>query len=138
MELKLMTAESGYGPGDNCSAIEGITRRHWTGTLPTEIDPAVTAHAIVRQSRWVVLCPWCPSAALASTEDHRFFCVSCGSAPVGGKWINVEWPDYLEQIEASLALRADPTTRNWELGERVGNLAIENAEHGESGLVLST
>lgn len=145
MTLSFTTAESGYG----VQSMDDLVRRLWSaptdvlgdpapplGPHPREHSPGVVAHAIVRQSRWVVLCPWCPSAEYAHFADRRFFCVECGNAAVSGKWVAVEWPKNPEEIELHLSVRADPTTRGWEWGERIGDLAVENAENGASGLEL--
>jgi len=132
----LTTAETGYSNPD----LADVVRALWSGPVPTETTEAAVAYAIVRQSRWVVVCPWCPSALYAHSTDKRFFCVECGNAAVGGKWVKVEWPPNPEEIELSLSLRAVPHTRNWEVGETVADLAVENAEHGgdgASGLVIA-
>jgi len=142
MALSLTTAESGYG----YDTMEGVVKWLWSnppepskpkGAHPREHSTDAVAHAIVRQSRWVVLCPWCPSAQYAHFADKRFFCVECGNAAVEGKWISVEWPPNPEEIELHLAVRSDPETRGWEWGEPIADLAVENAEHGASGLVIA-
>lgn len=166
MELSFTTAESGYHASDMDQVVRelwsapSLPREHQAilevartagvhqqiadllappepkGPHPREHSGEAIAHAIVRQSRWVVLCPWCPSAQYAHTTDRRFFCVECGNAAVGGKWVTVEWPKNPEEIELHLSVRSDPNTRSWEWGESIGDLAVENAEHGASGLVL--
>lgn len=105
------------------------------GPHPVEVSTEAIAHAIVRQSRWVVVCPWCPGAEYAHTSDKRFFCIDCGNVAVDGKWIGVEWPDNPEEIEAHLMLRPVPDTRNWEWGEKSTDLIVENFDHGVSSLV---
>lgn len=144
MALRLTTAETGYG----AQTMDAVVERLWSnpGTIeapraplgphPHEDSSDAIAHAIVRQSRWVIICPWCPSAQYAHSTDKRFFCVECGNAAVDSKWVSVEWPKDPEAIEGHLSLRPDPTTRNWEWDENVGDLAMENAEHGVSGLEL--
>jgi hypothetical protein len=141
MALVLTTAETGYG----YPTMEGVVEWLWSnppepgkprGDHPRGHSREVVAHAIVRQSRWVVLCPWCPSAQYAHTTDRRFFCVDCGNVALEGKWISVEWPAEPEAIEQQLAVRPEPGTRNWEWGEALADLMYENAQHGVSKLEL--
>lgn len=141
--MQFTTAETGYGKGP-----EDVVRDIWSGPTdpagnplpplgphpPAEISTEAVGHAIVRQRRWVVLCPWCPSAQYAHTTDKRFFCVECGNAAVGGKWVAVEWPPNPEEIERTLMVRPSDN-RNWEWGETVADLVAENFEHGVGGLV---
>ena len=98
-------------------------------TLPTQT--AVTGIPVeVNHSRWVVNCPFCASAQLASEADPKFFCVACKNAGVGGKWLPVVWPGNRQALEALLAVRPDERTRNWKVGETAQDLARENALRG--------
>jgi hypothetical protein len=84
------------------------------------------AFARINWSRIVVDCPrrWCTSALSLPPGWEHFQCWDCGwSAPV-------VWPANLPEIVAVLALRPDPKTRNWEIGETVMGLVRENIEHG--------
>ncbi len=47
-----------------------------------------------------------------------------------GHIIRIDWPTDLEAIDRVLALRVDPITRNWLLGETVEDLKAENLLHG--------
>src|ERR1039458_8742106 len=72
------------------SAVErGVLKHSHIKTLPTAQSTMATGFARVDLGRWVVDCPWCNSAAFASREDRRFFCVECGNAAVHGAWITV-------------------------------------------------
>ena len=84
----------------------------------------------MRQGRWVVPCPWCFGAENASKLDPRFYCIECRNGEVGGAWVRVVWPDDAESIEALLAMRPDPRTRNWWPPETVGELLAENDRKG--------
>lgn len=42
--------------------------------------------------RWIVDCPFCPSAQIAAETDPRFLCSDCLNAPVGGAYVATEWP----------------------------------------------
>lgn len=103
-------------------------------TLPADDQVAadVEAHARLDHGRWVVDCPACPSAQLASFEDRRFFCTDCHNAAAGGAWVPVRWPpaNQLEAVEAELELRPADATRNWRPGESVDDVRAENAAHG--------
>jgi hypothetical protein len=85
--------------------------------------------AWVSGGRWIVMCP-CGGAQLAAREDHRFFCVDCLNAQVGGQWRTVSWPDDAEAIEAALLARSAPETRTWLPTQTLTDLLAENAEHG--------
>ena len=98
--------------------------------MPVAASAVPVAHAEVYQGRWLVKCPWCHSASLASREDHRFFCVGCRNAGVGGNWVNVTWPATPQDIEAPLVMRPDPMTRNWLVTETVADLLAENERYG--------
>jgi hypothetical protein len=89
----------------------------------------------VNHGRWVVDCPVCLSAQLASSTEQRFLCAECGNiSNAGGKWLPLVWPPDAVAIEAALAIR--PTeNRNWLPGESVSDLRRENNEHGIGGLV---
>jgi hypothetical protein len=85
--------------------------------------------AWVSGGRWIVMCP-CGGAQLASRKEHRFFCVDCLNAQVGGQWRTVRWPEEAEAIEAALLLRPEPHTRTWLPTETLADLLAENADHG--------
>lgn len=87
----------------------------------------MTAVAFVNHGRWVARCPrWVDGCR----EAHRvrpgdtFTCGNCGAfAPV-------EFPLESELVEALLAVRPVPESRNWLPGESLSDLANENIEHG--------
>jgi hypothetical protein len=88
----------------------------------------------VNHGRWVVDCPVCLSAQLASFTEQRFLCAECGNVSVGGKWLSIVWPPDAVAIENALVIR--PTeNRNWLPGETVADLRRENTGHGIGGLV---
>jgi hypothetical protein len=92
-----------------------------------EIDETMTVSPIVNHGRWIVRCPWCASAELAS--DLYFCSQGCFNGKVGRKYVRVTWPKQREAIEAVLLKRPDPQTRNW-TSETIDELARENKEHG--------
>jgi hypothetical protein len=100
---------------------------------PADMDLAISLSeplpAWVSGGRWIVMCP-CGGAQLASREDHRFFCVDCLNAQVGGQWRTVTWPEDAEAIEAALLARPESHTRTWLPTETLSDLLAENAEHG--------
>lgn len=98
------------------------------GKLPTGVHPSTTVSPIVSHGRWLVPCPWCFSASMASRDDHRFFCVECRNVGADGKWVQVVWPESKDEIEALLTMRHDPRTRNWST-ETVAELLAENESH---------
>lgn len=84
---------------------------------------------IVEQGRWIVLCPFCSGAELADPDDPRFYCLTCYCAPVGNKWLLVQWPAARAGIEAALLVRPE-ANQNWLPGETVADLLAENREAG--------
>jgi hypothetical protein len=86
--------------------------------------------AVVRANhgRWIVDCPFCRGAQLASPTDRRFLCADCGNVNVGGKWLRVIWPADPAAIEAALLVRP-LENRNWWPGESPSDLRRENRAH---------
>lgn len=102
---------------------------------PEGIARSPRAVAEVNHGRWVIRCPFCPGAMLASREDRRFFCVDClhAGTQAEGKWLAVRWPSdaELEKGERLLATREVPMTRNWDPArESVADLDAENRARG--------
>lgn len=99
---------------------------------PAGTAPAVQAVAYVNHSRWVVDCPFCNSAQIASPDDRRFVCCDCLNATVAGRFVEVVWPAAAEraQIEQLLLARGGVANRNWSPGETAAELRLENAAHG--------
>jgi len=81
--------------------------------------------AYVNHGRWVADCPDidCPEAHQVSGGDV-FQCVNCGASGV------VEFPDCVDVVDAVLAVRPVPQTRNWTPDETVEDLQKENEIHG--------
>lgn len=100
------------------------------GRLPTAVHPTVTVTPLVNTGRWVVPCPWCYSASVASRTDHRFFCVECRNVGAQGKWVKVAWPESHEEIEALLVMRPSPRSRHWLAHETVEDLLTQNETLG--------
>lgn len=97
------------------------------GTAPSSQAVAV----YVNEARWVVDCPDCGGAQIASRADRRFMCNECANIAIGGLWRPVVWPSStVEQgIEKALAPRP-PRNAHWLPGETVADLVAENAENG--------
>lgn len=102
----------------------------YCGQLPQDTHPTITVTPIVNTGRWLVPCPWCMSAQLASRNDHRFFCTECRNVGAEGKWVQVVWPESSEEIEALLSMRPVHRTQNWLSHETLGDLLAENETHG--------
>ena len=102
---------------------------------PSSADVAGSPVAVtVNYGRWIVDCPGvdCSGAQIASRDDHRFFCVTCGNNFVGGRFLPVTWPDDPDAIDAALSVRP-VQFRNW-TGEPVDDLLRDNADPA-NGLV---
>ena len=118
-------------PGLELTPPERIVAQFWPSFVKTGLPAGGTdtpAYAVVNRGRWIVRCPWCPSAQNASRTDRRFFCVECENH--GGGWATVIWPDDADQIELLLGRRPDLATRNWEIGETVDFVQDDNDRHG--------
>jgi hypothetical protein len=76
------------------------------------------------QPRWMADCPRPCGGAEVVSPDSPFLCGSCGATCA------VVWPAERDDIEAVLAARPDPMTRNWSPGETVRDLIAENRAHG--------
>lgn len=105
---------------------------HWQHADQRRV-PAQIAGSIpvfVNDSRWMIQCPTCNGAQLASVNDKRFFCTTCLNSENGGRWLRVVWPKDAGQIEETLKRRPNPSNRHWLPHETVADLERENREHG--------
>lgn len=94
------------------------------------------AAAYVSGGFWVACCPrpWCVSTEwygpgpntgrVGGLGREVFHCLRCGLHCLA------DWPDEADAIWRLLSQRPQAETRNWELGEHVGNLLAENITHG--------
>lgn len=85
----------------------------------------------VNHGRWVVDCPFCPGAQIASAQDPRFFCSDCFHAGTDaeGKWLRVSWPTQrtIDAVEDALIERTRRENRNWRpADETTKDLRMEN------------
>lgn len=132
--VPMRAAEDRWIPTPGATAAEKCVIAHWAGHkahgLPSATVGGPILDAFVNHGRWMVQCPGCPSACLASRRDHRFFCPECGNALDGGHWLPVRWPMDWQMIERLLGGRPDRRNRNWHPGETVEALQAENIENG--------
>lgn len=104
--------------------------------LPAEFStaPVPPIPVYLNHGAWVVECPDCSAAQLASFEDRRFFCIGCRNTKALGLFRATLWPDQLnppidpKDIEALLSPR-NIENRNWYPGETLATLKLENEEH---------
>jgi hypothetical protein len=135
--------EVGAGISAGETRAETFVRRAWpvwvtTVGLPPS-NSATSVVAVVNHGRWLVRCPNCAGAQLASRADQRFFCVEplcpalLPSDPPSRRWLLVTWPstDDIATVEALLDRRPDEQTRNFEPpSETIADLQAENAAMG--------
>ena len=126
--MRFATAETAYqhrgsAPAARAAALMGIP------ILTDELQPGLELEVRCNQGRWIVDCPWCRSAQVASFTDRRFLCGDCGNVRVGGRWARTIWPKDPESIEALLEHRP-AEARNWRRGETAAQLRAENRDHG--------
>lgn len=137
---QLVTAELSIVPEPGHTIPESIVMRSWPHVrvpfrMPEGIARSTSVVVAVNHGRWIVHCPFCPGAQLASEADHRFFCTDClhvdGPREARGKWLEVRWPnmEILETATAVLAERPADANRNFDPRiESVEDLKDENAE----------
>lgn len=104
---------------------------YWSAPVPlwqavsAQLGPAEIAVAVyANQGRWIVECPDCAGAQIASAADYRFMCNCCANVAVEGLWRPVIWPEEHAEIDEALSWR--PTVnQNWLPGETLEDLAAE-------------
>lgn len=125
---RILSVDETHLPGP-----DELMAKYWEGRpKPDRTLPATpVALAFVEHGRWLVRCPFCPSAQIASRTKRRFFCVECGHVAQEDhpSWLAVQWPTQWERIEQLLGRRPDRMSRNWVVGEPVERLEAENAAH---------
>ena len=112
------------------------------GYAPPPLDDvdetAPPLDAEVNHGRWVWLCP-CRRGSEADpplgggvvfVERPLGWCPRCANVESGGRWRVIRLPSERVELEALLALRPDPETRNWWPGETTADLAEQNAREG--------
>jgi|ETNmetMinimDraft_23_1059889.scaffolds.fasta_scaffold120158_2 hypothetical protein len=134
-ESKILTHEDmftlGYG-----KFIRGMAaKKSMHSPAQDGAEKVAAVQAYINHGRWVIECPDCNGAQIASEEERRFWCLGCGNASVNFAWRHVRMPRERADIEAVLlrrpAARSDKAiTRNWLPGETLRELEMENASHG--------
>lgn len=89
-----------------------------------------TVRAHIHRDSWVVDCPHCLGAMIVDDKEPIFWCVDCHNAGNDGFPYKVDFPHQAE-VEALMAMRKNPQTRNWYPGETIVDLIEEQIEHGE-------
>jgi len=106
--------------------------RYWSAPVP--LDQAMTAmlgpgeiaiHVYANHGRWVVECPDCCGAQIASAVDYRFMCTVCANVAVEGLWRSVIWPEEYAEIDEALCCRENTANQNWVPGETLEELKAE-------------
>lgn len=84
------------------------------------------SYAEANWGRWVSRCAtaYCRNAWYVGWGETWWRCDHCGGVN------DVVWPPDPAAIEWVLGQRPDPVTRNWQPGETVEDLLVENAVHG--------
>jgi len=114
-------------PCSLCVVAAGEPGQH--GALPAAIS-SVAVPAQMEWGRWIIKCPFCPSAQLASDTDHKFFCTDCQNAGASGKWLPVAWPANRKVLESLVSIRPRVENRGWLPTQTAKDLAAENAQRG--------
>jgi hypothetical protein len=137
MSVRIVRSEHYFGelPGVETAMVsahvhairEGMPLPATTGRLHSRRAHRTAAY--VNHGRWVVDCPFCPSASFASPSDPRFFCAACRNGFVGGDLVHVDFPDEIDAIEAALLARPNEVNRNWTPAETLDDLHAQNADN---------
>jgi len=115
------------------SEAEWAPRAYWDQLNPVSVEQAMAAlpgppeiaiSVYANHGRWVVECPDCRGAQMASAEDRRFMCHECANVAVEGLWRAVVWPEDHAEIDAALSGRP-MVNRNWFPGETLDELRAE-------------
>lgn len=109
--------------------LSGINPRFKMPPINMPIHGNVRAR--IDSSRWIVDCPFCGSAQDPSRREPLFWCVECGMRQNDGAAITVVFPPDADRIEQVLMQRHNFKHRNWNPGETLQDLMIENKAHGE-------
>lgn len=129
----MIDATHRHGPYGRGAERVPRTPRVWLAATPLEQAMAAetaphsqAVHVVGNHGRWVVDCPDCNSAQLASPDDHRFMCNECANLVIGGLWRPVVWPKSHQKIADLLDARKDRHLRNYDAGQTLGEIAVEN------------
>jgi hypothetical protein len=95
------------------------------GQATTENNTPINAY--INHGRWVVNCPECNGAGLASRTIKVSCCFDCGAV-----FTQVVFPRLAPTIEQTLLKRPDIASRNWTT-ESIMELVQENKNHGVKG-----
>lgn len=98
------------------AVIKVLWLKHPNLKRPSGLVDSPIAEVRANHGRWIIRCPFCSSAQIASSSDHRFFCVDCLNATVGGSFVRTKWPTNKKAIERKLLTKPDKTQRNWIAG----------------------
>jgi hypothetical protein len=132
------TAETFYPPHPDLPELPPAARpfalkgRIDLATAERKVDPKAKALVRLNHGRWIVDCPFCPSAQIASASDPLFLCSDCLNFAIGSRWVRVVWPKPANRkaIEEAVHLRPSKEVMNWDPAESVADLRRENLEHG--------
>lgn len=97
--------------------------------IPQFPDRAARAGVLVyvNHSRWLWACPTCKAIHMAANTG-RGFCTNCWNA--GDGWYPLFFPAERLDLERILDARPDPASRNWQPGETLRELELENRAYG--------
>lgn len=127
-----MRDATAYGSLPGVAPAEVGPRRFWQAHIPYGPSGKTAGAAlavVLNQGRWIVCCPDCNGAQLASQADPRFLCNECGNIANGSAWRPLIWPSNRAAIEAALDRRLIQN-QNWVPGETIADLLAENANGG--------
>jgi hypothetical protein len=83
-------------------------------------------HARIEYGRWLVLCPVCKGANDVHPGEPVYLCTSCGWPE---NLVPVLFPEKRIEIER-LLIKRPIHNRNWQPGETVADLVLQNLQHG--------
>mgnify|MGYP001566258166 CR=1 FL=1 len=90
---------------------------NWQPTL--ESYPQDKVYAYINHGRWLADCIYCKTGAeVVFKDDPWFVCFHCFNQIVGGKRIQVKFPNKWNQIEKALE-NLPENQQNWNIGDLI-------------------
>ncbi len=125
----IVTWETNFGPSRWQRIRAIVLQKGIMLPLDGEVANEPILEPCINHGRWIIRCPWCNNAELAS-DDELFFCSNCCNAAMGRRQVRAPFPKERLEIETALVKRPLVGNRNWEPHEPLELLLADNASHG--------
>lgn len=105
-----------------------VARGYYDGNL--EVDPVRELMPHASEGRWCITCPFCNGGEILRLDYKFFMCQTCWNRSNGHRLIQVVIPEQFYEIDEVLFKRAREENQNWNFGDTLGFLQMDNAVHG--------